>query len=104
VAHVTWEKPGEADVEALDGDRIRLVSTRSAAPGTPLAGRLADGAAIRVKVHRCRLLPTPEGEAPRYAIEGRLLDVPRELRGDLARLAASGGAGADSGSGEPPEP
>jgi hypothetical protein len=79
--HVTWDKSGEADVVTLDADRIKLRSTTSAAPGTPLSGKLAHGAEVRVKVHRCRR------EASHFFIEGRLVDAPRDVRAELAKLA-----------------
>ncbi|WP_437329266.1 hypothetical protein [Sorangium sp. So ce381] len=92
-SHLTWSKGGEAELVELDGDRVRLHSTASSAPGARVEGSLrATGTAIRVKVARCRLrTPTePNGAAPgerTYELEGRLIDATREVRAELARLA-----------------
>jgi len=85
--HVTWDKGGQADVIGLDGDRITLSSTIPRAPGGPLAGALAGGAELKVKVASCRR----EGDA--FTIEGRLIDATRALRAEIAALvpAESGG-------------
>lgn len=90
--HLTWTGGGEAAIIELDGDRVRLHSTASAAPGARLDGALlSTGTAIRLKVARCRLRPPqgPGAEAPGarlFEIEGRLLDATREVRAELARL------------------
>jgi len=82
--HVGFDKGGEADVVALEGERVTLRSTVSAPPGAPLAGRLREGvsagAALRIKVHGCRR----EGDV--FRIEGRVIDLSRELRATLASL------------------
>ncbi|MCC6552364.1 MAG: hypothetical protein IT372_04995 [Polyangiaceae bacterium] len=88
-AHVRWAKGGEAEVTALAGDRLRVRSTISSAPGSPLEGSLvASGKLVRLKVARCRR----EGDA--FEIEGRLIDATRELRAEVAGLVASGAEGA----------
>jgi hypothetical protein len=83
MAHVCWSKGGEADVLAVDGERVQLRSTAAAAPGTPLEGKLAvgSGKGIRVKVARCR-----REQGAGFVIEGRLLDAARELRAELQEL------------------
>jgi hypothetical protein len=78
--HLTWSKGGEADVTALDGDRVSVLSTIPSAPGSRPDGALASGAAVRIKVARCR---KQEGG---FLIEGRLIDVTRETRAELQRL------------------
>jgi hypothetical protein len=78
--HLTWSKGGEADVTALDGDRISVLSTIPSAPGSRPDGALASGAAVKIKVARCR---RQEGG---FLIEGRLIDVTRETRAELQRL------------------
>ncbi|XXY47974.1 hypothetical protein WME91_49020 [Sorangium sp. So ce269] len=91
-AHLTWSRGGEAELVELDGDRVRLRSTASSAPGARVEGSLrSTGTAIRVKVARCRLRgpqgpddPTPAERI--YEIEGRLIDATREVRAELARL------------------
>ncbi|WP_437736700.1 hypothetical protein [Sorangium sp. So ce1335] len=91
--HLTWSRGGEAELVELDGDRARLRSTASAAPGARVEGSLrSSGTAIRVKVARCRLIPPAPGEpAPAervYELEGRLIDATREVRAELAQLVA----------------
>ncbi len=85
--HVAFEKGGEADVVALEGERVTLRSTVSAPPGSPLDGRLREGphagVALRIKVHGCRR----EGDL--FRIEGRVIDLSRELRAVLAGLLAT---------------
>ena len=85
--HLTWSKGGEADLTALEGDRISVLSTISSAPGSRLDGALAGGAAVRIKVARCR---RQEGG---FLIEGRLFDVTRETRAELVKLVYSGSQG-----------
>jgi hypothetical protein len=80
VTHVRWSTGGEAEVTALDGDRISVLSTIASAPGSRPQGTVASGAALRLKVARCRR----QGE--RFLIDGRLLDATRETRAELARL------------------
>jgi hypothetical protein len=80
MAHIRWTKGGDADVVAFDGDRITVRSTVPSAPGTPLDGVLANGAAIRVKVHGCRR----EGDA--FVVTGRALDMRRETRAEVMVL------------------
>jgi hypothetical protein len=82
--HLAWSRGGEARVSSLDGERIRLISTTPAAPGTPLEGALDNGTEVRVKVARCRR------EAEGFVIEGRLVDASREVRKAIAALAAEG--------------
>ena len=96
VAHVRWEKGGEASVETAEGDLVTLVSTMSSAPGSRIAGALEGGAPIRVKVARCRRRDGAQ-DPPSYVIEGRLLDASRRLREALAALALA----AASAEGEP---
>jgi hypothetical protein len=79
--HLSWSKGGGADVTALDGDRITVLSTIPSAPGSRPDGSLAaSGAAVRIKVARCRR----EGE--RFVIEGRLIDATRDTRAEILRL------------------
>lgn len=78
---MTLSGGGEARLAAMDRDRIELVATRAAAPGSPLAGRLPDGRAVRIKVRRSRR------QGDEYVVAGRLLDATRELRTFLERCA-----------------
>jgi hypothetical protein len=80
MAHLSLLKGGEADLVALEADRVTLRATVAKAPGSPLAGTLQSGSPVRVKVHRCRR----EGDG--FLIEGRLVDATRALREELATL------------------
>lgn len=80
MAHIAWIKGGDADVAMLDQDRAQVRSSIPSAPGSRIEGRLASGAQVRMKVHRCRR--TEQG----FTLEGRLIDATRELRAELARL------------------
>jgi len=88
MAHVRWEKGGEAFVATAEDDLVSLVSTIPSAPGSRLGGVLESGPPIRVKVARCRRRDAKE--PPTYVIEGRLLDASRSLREVLAALALTG--------------
>jgi hypothetical protein len=78
--HIGWQKGGEADVVALDGDRITVSSTIPSAPGSRPDGALQSGTKVWIKVARCRR----EGE--RFVIEGRLIDATRDDRAEILRL------------------
>jgi hypothetical protein len=75
---IRWEKGGEAEVVALEGDRITLLSTTPSPPGSRVEGVLVaspgDEAevplAIRVKVHAAKR--QPDG---RFEIRGRTLEL-----------------------------
>lgn len=83
--HLTWTKGGEADVTALDGERISVLSTIPSAPGSRPEGTLQSGAVVKIKVARCR---KQEGG---FLIEGRLFDVTRETRAELQQLLPAAG-------------
>ena len=83
--HVTWTKGGEAEVTLLVDDLITLLSTIPSAPGSRPDGKLASGAAVRLKVARCRR------QDDRFVIEGRLIDTTRETRAELVLLLAPPG-------------
>ncbi|AUX41498.1 hypothetical protein SOCE26_029120 [Sorangium cellulosum] len=92
-AHLTWTKGGEAELVEIDGDRVRLRSTTSSAPGARVEGALrSTGTAIRLKVARCRRCDGPSAPSEAtpaeriYEVEGRLIDATREVRAELARL------------------
>jgi hypothetical protein len=81
--HLGWARGGEAELTALDSTRITLLSTVPMAPGSSPEGALLSGAGtLRVKVARCRR------QGDRFLVEGRLLDVPRDLHAALVRLVA----------------
>ena len=92
---IEWNRGGNARVQHIEGDRIRLHSSVAFAPGAPPEGTLIGGARIRIKVSRCRRIQAPgesaEGQSPQtpmyeFEIEGRLIDANRELRAAIARL------------------
>jgi hypothetical protein len=82
--HLRWARGGEAEVSALDGDRITVLSTTPSAPGSRPEGVLASGAAVRLKIARCRRHDA--GQEARFLLEGRLLDATRETRVEIQRL------------------
>ncbi|WP_437817946.1 hypothetical protein [Sorangium sp. So ce1078] len=92
--HLTWARGGAAELVEIDGDRVRLRSTASSAPGARVEGSLhVTGTAIRLKVARCRLRAPHERSDPApaeriYELEGRLIDATRDVRAELARLVA----------------
>jgi hypothetical protein len=80
-ARVQWAQGGEASVVSVLGETIALRSTTSSPPGSRIDGTLAEEppAALRLKVHSCR---RQAGGA--FLLEGRLLNLTRELRERLA--------------------
>jgi hypothetical protein len=82
-AIVRWANGGEARVLTLDASAISLQSTVPSPPGSRIEGIVAGaGAAVlRVKVHSSRRLA--EGE---FLIQGRPLDLPREIRERVEEL------------------
>lgn len=80
-AHIAWQKGGEAEVTAFDGDRISVLSTIPSAPGSRPEGALVgSGAAVKIKVARCKK------QDDRFLIEGRLIDATRDTRAAIAGL------------------
>jgi hypothetical protein len=84
--HVRWSKGGEARVASLAADAVVLRSTVPSPPGSRIEGALEGDppARLRVKVHASKR--QPEGD---FVIEGRLLDVTREVRARVEQLVAS---------------
>ena len=82
---IAWDGEGSATISALDGESIRLVSSRPFAPGSRPTGTLSGGFAVRLKVHRSK----KTGDAPpTFAVEGRLLEARRDLLAEIrSRLA-----------------
>ncbi|HEY1958390.1 MAG TPA: hypothetical protein VGH28_22390 [Polyangiaceae bacterium] len=79
-----WAKGGEAEIVAIDDDRVTLASTTSSPPGAYVDGSLVnDGTSIRIKVHGCK----KDGE--RFRIDGRILDLSKSLRQQLLGLVAA---------------
>jgi hypothetical protein len=84
-AHVKWAGGGEARVVSVDAQAIVLRSTVPSPPGSRLEGALVGDppAKLRVKVHGSK--KQPEGD---FVLEGRPLDLPRELRERLERMVS----------------
>ena len=80
MAPLRWSKGGEAELVSLAADIIHLRSTIPSAPGSRLDATMPSGAGFRVKVHRCQKIELG------FAIEGRLIDLRREVRGELEAL------------------
>jgi hypothetical protein len=85
IPHLTWAGGGGARVLSIDARGIVLRSTVPSPPGSRIEGTLAGEppAAVRVKIHACRR--TEEGE---FTLEGRPLDMTREVRQRVEGLAA----------------
>ena len=73
-----WEGGGEAALTSLTEDAAVLRSTKPFAPGSRPLATLANGAAIRLKTHRSRREDAGDGKT--FTIDGRVLDLTRELR------------------------
>ena len=82
---------GEATLVALSGEVVRVTSGVAAPPGARIDATLESDASVRLrfKVHAAR-----RGEDGTYTLEGRPLDLTREMRERLARwLGTQGGMG-----------
>lgn len=86
MAHIRWDKGGDASVVIAEDDLVTVDSSIPSAPGSRIEGSIASGAKVRVKVARCKRLPAQD-PSPLYRIEGRLLDASRALRSELGALA-----------------
>jgi hypothetical protein len=73
-----------ARFSAWDGGELAIVTPRAFPPGAPLEGTI-DGHPLRLKVNRCRRLPTGE----EFVVVGRPVDLRRETREALGALAAA---------------
>jgi hypothetical protein len=79
---IRWAKGGDANLVAVDGERVTVDSSLSSPPGSLIDGTLLNGGdAIRIKVRGCK---KKDGE--RFVIEGRILDASRDLKTRLAAL------------------
>ncbi|MGD0525549.1 MAG: hypothetical protein ABSE49_10415 [Polyangiaceae bacterium] len=88
VAHVKWERGGEARVVTIDAQAIVLRSTVPSPPGSRIEGVLvgvggeaAGKMRLRVKVHGSK-----KQDDGSFVLEGRPLDLPRETREVLEGL------------------
>ncbi|HTQ44811.1 MAG TPA: hypothetical protein VMI75_18750 [Polyangiaceae bacterium] len=84
--HVAWDRGGEARIVSLRDDAIALVSSVPSPPGSRLEGTLAGEppARLRIKVHACKRRPDES-----FDLEGRTLDMTREVRERVMKLAAA---------------
>jgi hypothetical protein len=74
-----------AELTAMSGERVTLLSDGAFAPGARIRVLLPDGAVLRIKVHNS----SRQGE--RFVVVGRAFDLRRELREALAaRLLGNG--------------
>ena len=77
----TFAGRGTATVVESDGNVVLLDATFSSPPGSPLEGS-AEGATYKVKVRSSKKQP---GEAPRFLIEGRFVDLTKQQRERVTR-------------------
>ncbi len=75
---IALQSGGCASLTRLEGDRGTLDSDTAAAPGSRVAGTIDGGRNLCLKVHRC----IRDGD--RFVIEGRFIDLTREMRRYLA--------------------
>ena len=82
---IRWAKGGEAKLLALDPSTVRLWSSIPSPPGSRIEGTTDEDtpAVIKVKIHVSRALPEAQGGG--FLLEGRPLDLPKEVRDRLAR-------------------
>jgi hypothetical protein len=84
-AKVVWAKGGHATVLALSLSTITLRSTVPSPPGSRIDGTLEaeGGGLLRVKIHGSK-----RQDDGSFVLEGRPLDMTRELRERVERLIA----------------
>ena len=105
-AEIAWSGGGTALLDAIDGDRVELVSTRPFAPGSRPEGTLTasapapsatperlEGHPIWLKVHGAR-----RQEDGSFRIKGRLLNVRREVLHLLKEIVPGPNGGKGSAS------
>jgi len=86
-ARIRWVRGGESQIVAVSATGIVLRSTVPAPPGSRLEGTVEAGGrefAVRIKVHASKRVA--EGE---FILQGRPLDLTREMRQYLEALAVS---------------
>jgi hypothetical protein len=66
-------------------DMLAVTSTVPSPPGSRIEGRLPSGGHVRLKVHVVR--KEEAAGASVFRLEGRLIDLTREVRKELAVLA-----------------
>lgn len=88
-AELVWGGGGAARVVKLDGESIVIRSARAHAPGSRPSGVLGSGRELRIKTHRSRR-DDSAGDGLTFTVEGRVLDLTRELREALVSALADG--------------
>ena len=85
---ITWEKGGAARVLRIDASSITLESTTPSPPGSRISGTLVDdpSSALRVKIHVSK-----KQDDGTFLLEGRPIDLTREMRERLVGLSAERG-------------
>jgi hypothetical protein len=90
-ATITWTGGGTAVIDAIDGDRVELVSTRPFAPGSrPEGTAVTGGHTVWLKVHGSR-----RQDDGAFRVKGRLLNMRREVL-DLLKEVVHGPNGGRS--------
>lgn len=84
--HLRWRNGGEARFLAASGDLVTLDSSVPSPPGSRIEGELTGDApvAVKVKIHGSRR--QADG---RFRLEGRPLDLTREVRERIVALVAT---------------
>ena len=83
-----WEKGGDASIVKLAGEVIVVVSSTAAPPGARLQGTLGDGKVVRLKSHGSK-----KQDDGTFRIEGRTIDMARDLRLSLEQALTSATSG-----------
>jgi hypothetical protein len=91
--HLRWVLGGEASVLSLGPDSITLESTTPSPPGSRIDAVLlvGSGGTLRVKVHASK-----KEASGAFHIDGRPIDLTRELRLELAAIVAGATSPASS--------
>lgn len=86
IAHVdlTWSSGGAAELVALTANAMTVRSETPHPPGARIEGATAEGPTLKMKVHSGKR----EADGA-YRIEGRPIDLGRELRESLAAKLTS---------------
>lgn len=85
MAHLVWTKGGEADLVAIGADTVTLRSTIPSPPGSRIEARLASDASaiVKFKIHGSK-----KQDDGTFVLEGRPIDLTKEMRERLVALAA----------------
>ncbi|CAN5690324.1 hypothetical protein BH09MYX1_BH09MYX1_39070 [soil metagenome] len=84
MAHLVWDKGGDATLEALAGEIATIRSSIPSPPGSRLDGKLVDGTSIRVKIHASK-----KQDDGRFVLQGRMIDLTKQLRERLGYALVS---------------